>query len=496
MYLGIDLGTSALKAVLVDAAGAVVGQASRPLEVSRPKLLWAEQDPEAWWQACQGAIADLRDGHARALGEVEAIGLSGQMHGATLLDAQGAPLRPAILWNDGRSGPQCSELERLEPDARAITGNMPMPGFTAPKLLWVRTHEPEVFQQVAQVLLPKDYLRYRMTGELVSDLSDSSGTYWLDVGKRAWSDAMLAATGLGLEHMPALVEGSEVGGHLRPELARDWGMARVPVAGGGGDNAAAAVGVGASARGQGFLSLGTSGVLFVAGDEYRPDPDRGVHTFCHALPGTWHQMSVHLTAASALAWVAQASGAGDESALLAEVEAAAEDPERAAPPLFLPYLTGERTPHNDPYAQGVFFGLTPLHDRADLGLAVLEGVAFALAEGKDALAATGTVFGTTQVVGGGARSPFWGRILASALDLELIYAAGGELGPAYGAARLGRLAATGEPPEEVCTPPAAERTIEPDPELAARYHGRRQRFADLYRTLRPLFREAHDAPGG
>jgi xylulokinase len=494
MYLGIDLGTSALKAVLVDAAGEVVGQASRPLEVARPKPLWAEQDPEAWWRACQGAVADLRDGHARAVGGVRAIGLSGQMHGATLLDAAGAPLRPAILWNDGRSGPQCEELERLEAQTRAITGNMPMAGFTAPKLLWVRTHQPEVFARVARVLLPKDYLRYRMTGELISDLSDSAGTAWLDVGKRAWSDAMLAATGLGRDHMPALVEGSAVGGHLRPGLASTWGMAQVPVAGGGGDNTAAAVGVGAVAPGQGFLSLGTSGVLFVASDAYRPDPDRGVHTFCHALPGTWHQMSVHLTAASALAWITQATGADDERALLAEVEAAAADGERGAPPLFLPYLTGERTPHNDPYAQGVFFGLTPSHDRADLGRSVLEGVAFALAEGKDALAATGTAFGTTQVVGGGARSAFWGRILASALDLPLSYAAGGELGPAYGAARLGRLAATGEPPEAVCTPPAAERTIEPDPDLAARYRDRRQHFAELYRTLRPVFRQVHDAP--
>jgi xylulokinase len=327
-----------------------------------------------------------------------------------------------------------------------------------------------------------------MTGALVSDLSDSSGTHWLDVAKRAWSERMLAATGLGPRHMPALVEGSEPGGTLDPEVARRWGTEAVPVAGGGGDNAAAAVGVGATGSGQAFLSLGTSGVLFVASDAFQPDPDRGVHTFCHALPGTWHQMSVHLTAASALAWATRATGANDEEALLAEVERADAQPDRPAPPLFLPYLTGERTPHNDPYAKGVFYGLTPDHDRADLGRAVLEGVAFALAAGKDALAATGTAFETVQVVGGGARSPFWGRILASALELPLTYAAGGELGPAYGAARLGRLAATGEDPADVCTPPAAERTIQPDPDLVQRYRDRRGEFDALYRALRPLFR--------
>ncbi|MBK1696411.1 xylulokinase [Rhodovibrio salinarum] len=491
MYLGIDLGTSALKAVLVDVEGRVCGQASRPLEVSRPRPLWSEQDPEAWWQACQGAIADLQARHPEALAAVRGIGLSGQMHGAVLLDARGQPLRPAILWNDGRSGPQCAELERREPEARTITGNLAMAGFTAPKLLWVAEHEPELFAQVVHVLLPKDYLRYRMTGELVSDPSDSAGTYWLDVARRGWSDRMLAATGLSRRHMPELVEGSEPSGRLDADIARQWGLPPVPVAGGGGDNAAAAVGVGAIARGQGFLSLGTSGVLFAASDACQPDPDNGVHTFCHALPDTWHQMAVHLSAASCLTWIAQVTG-GDEATLLAEAERASADADRPEGPLFLPYLSGERTPHNDPHAKGVFFGLTPSHDRAALAQAVLEGVAFAIAEGRDALAATGTSFETTQVVGGGARSRYWGRILAAALDLPLTYPLGGELGPAYGAARLGRLAESGEDPAAVCTALPVEETVRPDPALTVRYRARRARFAELYQTLRPLFRQVSD----
>lgn len=487
MDLGIDLGTSAVKAVLVDDGGAAVGQASAPLEVDRPHPLWSEQDPEAWWRACDAAVKRLGESCPEALARTRSIGLSGQQHGATLLDGAGQVLRPAILWNDGRSGAECVELERRVPESRRITGNLAMPGFTAPKLLWVAKHEPELFAKIAKVLLPKDYLRYRLTGGLVSDMSDSSGTIWLDVGARDWSDAMLAATGLDRTHMPELVEGSEATGHLSDGIARRWGMPPVPVAGGGGDNAAAAVGVGAVGDGDGFLSLGTSGVLFVATADYAPDPEQGVHTMCHALPDTWHQMSVHLSAASCLTWVARVTGAASEAALLEEV--AARDTQNE-PPLFLPYLTGERTPHNDPHAMGVFYGLTPAHGRADLGQAVLEGVAFALAEGRSVLAATGTRFRNTYVVGGGARSVYWGRILASALDLPLSYGAGGEVGPAYGAARLGRLAATGEPPAMLCTPPAIDHTIDPDPDLVERYRGRRAQFAELYRRLRPMFAES------
>jgi xylulokinase len=271
MYMGIDIGTSAVKAAVIDETGRVVDQASSPLTVSRPHPLWSEQNPADWWAATNSAVSDLRLPLRKS---VRAIGLSGQMHGATLLDKNQRALRPAILWNDGRSAQQCVELEAAVPQMTAITGNRAMPGFTAPKLLWVREHEPEIFAATAKVVLPKDYVRLRMTGETASDMSDSAGTLWLDVAKRRWSDAMLSGTGLDASHMPALFEGNDITGELRAELAEAWGMPRVPVVAGGGDNAAGAIGVGVVRPGEAFLSLGTSGVLFLANDGYRPNPDR------------------------------------------------------------------------------------------------------------------------------------------------------------------------------------------------------------------------------
>jgi xylulokinase len=474
-----------VKLVLVDAAQRIVAQATAELAVSRPRPLWSEQDPENWWQAVCRAMDALKRSHARELSAVEGIGLAGQMHGATLLDAADQVLRPAILWNDGRSGEACRELERRLPEVHEITGNLVMPGFTAPKLLWVAEHEPEIFGRVAHVLLPKDYLRLRLSGDRASDMSDAAGTLWLDVAKRAWSPAVLEATRLDEGHMPLLREGSEATGELRPELARRWGMqAGVVLAGGGGDQAAGAIGVGVVEPGQAFLALGTSGVFFVAGAAFAPNPEQAVHAFCHCLPGRWHQMSVVLSAASCLAWVSALTGARNEAALLEEV--AALGPE-AATPVFLPYLSGERTPHNDPHASGVFFGLSHAHGRAELGWAVLEGVAFALADGQAALLAAGARIGDVAVIGGGARSELWGRILAAALDRPLTYAAEAEVGPAFGAARLGRLAVTGEPAAEVCTPPPVEHVIEPDPALAARCRERHAVFRRLYPALRETF---------
>ena len=491
MYLGIDLGTSAVKAVLVGSDMAPLGEATAPLDVSRPHPLWSEQDPEEWWRATREAIASLAKRHRQGLGAVRGIGLSGQMHGATLLGASDRVLRPAILWNDGRSAAQCAELERRVPEARVITGNRAMPGFTAPKLLWVAEHEPEVFSRVARVLLPKDYLRLQLCGEAATDCSDASGTLWLDVAKRSWSDEMLEASGLRTSHMPRVCEGSEATGTLRPDLAREWGMGDdVLIAGGAGDQAAGAVGVGVVHGGDAFLSLGTSGVTFVAGDAFAPAPGRGVHAFCHALPSRWHQMSVILSAASCLTWVTALCGARDEAALLEEIEANAPDSGGA---LFLPYRSGERTPHDDPHARGVFFGLDHDTDRARLGRAVLEGVAFALADGQAALLDAGARIARMLVIGGGARSLFWGRILASVLDRPLGYAAGAEVGPAFGAARLGRLADTGEDPDAVCTAARTERVIEPDPELRNRYGERIETWRRLYESLRDLFAQQGDA---
>jgi xylulokinase len=482
VYLGIDIGTSSVKAVLLDEHGAINAQGSEPLTVNRPQPGFSEQDPESWWQATVNAVRSLP---AAGRAAVRAVGLSGQMHGATLLDAHNRVLRPAILWNDGRSGEECRELERREPRARAITGNIMMPGFTAPKLLWVSRHEPELFARTACVLLPKDYVRLKLTGERVSDMSDAAGTGWLDVGQRDWSDALLAATGLTRSHMPSLVEGSGPSGALTAQVAADLGLPQVVVAGGGGDNAASAAGLGVVSAEQAFLSLGTSGVLFVVTDRFRPNPDRAAHAFCHCLPGRWHQMSVMLSAASVLDWVAKLTGRPAGELVTA---AKARGPTRHSP-FFLPYLSGERTPHNDPHARGVFFGITHETNPEDLAVAALEGVALAFADGRDVLVEKGGGIGEISVTGGGGRFAYWGDLLAAALDRPLTYRAGSEVGAALGAARLGRLAVSGEPIEAVCVPPPIERIVQPDAALAALLAARRKIFEQLYQELKAVFVE-------
>lgn len=484
-FLGIDLGTSSVKVILVDGNQNLIDQASSALEVSRPQALWSEQDPEQWWTATNQAVAALRAAKPKEFAAVKAIGLSGQMHGATLLGRQDKVLRPAILWNDGRSGAECAELERRVPNSRKITGNIAMPGFTAPKLLWVAKHEPEVFSKVEKVLLPKDYLRMRMCGNYASDMSDSAGTLWLDVAKRAWSEDMILATGLKPSAMPELCEGTQSTGRLTASVASAWGLPMdVIVAAGAGDNAAGAAGAGTVKPGDAFISLGTSGVYFAAASSYSPNPEGAVHTFCHCLPGSWHYMSVILSAASALTWVTKLTGAADEASLLSEIEAAGDD---LATPIFLPYLSGERTPHNDPHAQGVFFGLTHETNRAALGRAVLEGVAFAFADGQRALDDAKAELKEVTVIGGGARSRLWGRILATVLKRPLIYRKGGEAGPAYGAARLARLALTNEKPADVCTAPAIDYTVGPESKWTGRYEEKLALYRRLYQDLKPRF---------
>jgi xylulokinase len=482
MYLGIDIGTSSVKVVALDDRDVVVEQASAPLTVSRPYDGWSEQNPADWWRATQDAVSGIS---ARVRRSVQAIGLSGQMHGATLLDATDRPLRPAILWNDGRSAPQCALLEKQQPASRKITGNIAMPGFTAPKLLWVREHEPAIFEATRTVLLPKDYVRLLMTGEKASDASDAAGTLWVDVERRRWSPEMLAATGLNESHMPRLVEGSEVTGQLSAEVAQAWGMSQVPVAGGGGDNAAGAVGIGVIAPGDAFLSLGTSGVLFLVTPKFLPNPARAVHAFCHALPGLWHQMSVMLSAASCVDWAAKLTGSQSAGDLLTKIEARSR---LDGAEIFLPYLSGERTPHNDPHARGALFGLSHDSDAAAIGQAVLEGVAFAFADGFDVLVEAGARIGSISVIGGGARSMWWGRVLAAALKQPLTYREGSEVGPAYGAARLARLAKTGEAPTDVCKPPAIRTVIEPNSRDVEQLAPKRQLFSQLYQDIRARYR--------
>ncbi|QDL91734.1 xylulokinase [Paroceanicella profunda] len=470
VFAGIDLGTSGVKTVLVDAAQRVIGDAHAALEVSRPHPGWSEQDPEAWWRAAEETLDALATRFPAEMAALSAIGLSGQMHGATLLDAADTVLRPAILWNDGRSAAECAELE-ARADFRGIGGNVVMPGFTAPKLEWVRRHEPEVFARVAKVLLPKDYLRLRLSGEHVSDLSDSAGTLWLDIAGRCWSPALLEATGLTLAQMPRLVEGSAPGGALRAELCARWGITGpAPViAGGGGDNAASACGVGAVTAGTGFLSLGTSGVVFVATADAGANPGRAVHTFCHAVPHTWHQMGVTLSATDSLNWLSEITGQGPARL----VELAAEQPFSSADPLFLPYLSGERTPWNDATARGAFTGLSRSTDIGALARAVLSGVAASLADCVQALTEGGTAPHLLYAVGGGARSTYWLQAIADAGQVTIALPGKGDFGAAIGAARLA-ICATGESIDAVMTRPVPEREITPRsdsfwPERLTRY---------------------------
>ncbi|TDY85923.1 UNVERIFIED_ORG: xylulokinase [Herbaspirillum seropedicae] len=485
-YLGIDLGTSEVKLVLTDDDSHVIATSSARLRVDNPHPLWSEQAPQAWWNATLDAIAALRAEAPQAFQALRGIGISGQMHGATLLDRNGNVLRPAILWNDMRAHAECVELEALVPDAPAITGNRAMPGFTAPKLLWLSKYEPAVYRAIDKVLLPKDYLGWKLTGEFVSEMSDAAGTLWLDVAQRDWSDRMLAATGLDRSHMPRLVEGSDVAGQLREELRREWGISGpVVVAGGAGDNAASAVGIGVIQAGDAFLSLGSSGVLFAATARHAPNPQQGVHAFCHCLPGQWHQMSVILSAAASLHWLS-----GVTARPVAELVAGAERltaTQQAQAPLFLPYLNGERTPHNDATAKGVLFGMTPAHETADLAYAVMEGVAFAMADGYAALQAAGTTLESAAFVGGGSRSAFWGELCATALGIPLRRHAGAEVGAALGAARLGRLARTGEDAVSVCTAPQIEQTYQPVTAHQDQSARRLERYRSLYRALRGEF---------
>jgi xylulokinase len=481
VFLGMDIGTSGVKAVLVSEPGAIIAVAARELALSHPAPLWSEQDPDAWVDAAIGAVDDLSASHPREVAQVRGIGLSGQMHGATLLGDDGRPLRPAILWNDGRSHAECAKLERRCPSLHAIAGNLAMPGFTAPKLLWVAGHEPEIFKRVAKVLLPKAYVRYRLTGEMVEDMSDAAGTLWLDVGQRRWSALLLHATGLDLHHMPRLVEGSEVSAVLAPEYAQRWGMATdVVVAGGAGDNAASAIGLGAIAPGDAFLSLGTSGVVFRVTDRFAPAPAFAVHAFCHALPGLWHQMGVMLSAAASLAWLSGVM-ATPTAALLAPLGETVDGP---SPIKFLPYLDGERTPHNDAAASGAFIGLRGASGRDQIVQAVLEGVAFAARDNLAALGNASSPISEVDLVGGGSRSPLWAQICADVLGIPVHRVEEGEVGAALGAARLGRLAATGEEPAQVSTRPRRLASFLPRASTAAAYDDAYHQWRKLYPALK------------
>ncbi len=479
MYLGLDLGTSGLRAVLVDADGALVASSEYAWPVSHPAPGWSEQDPADWVKGCQVAVAKLKEDAPEALAALRGIGLSGQMHGATLLDASDEVLRPCILWNDTRSHDEAAVLDAT-PGVREQSGNIVFPGFTAPKLLWVEEHEPEVFAKAAKVLLPKDYLRLWLTGEHVSDMSDAAGTSWLDVGKRDWSEELLTAGHMRDDQMPALVEGSESSGQLRADLASDWGVkGPVVVAGGGGDNAAAACGVGCFREGHGFVSLGTSGVLLAAKDSFAPAPETAVHSFCHAVPDTWYQMGVILAATDCLNWLSKTLNESPAT-LAGKLPDTINGPSAT---LFLPYLSGERTPHNDSDIRGAFVGLDIGSDQQNLTQSVMEGVSFALRDSLEALKSTGTDLQSILAIGGGTQSRFWLESLATILGLPLDLPAKGEFGAALGAARLA-MAADGADIHDIMTPPDVAETIDPRADLQAQYDASYARYRALYPSIK------------
>lgn len=474
-YLGFDIGTSGLRALLLDADGVPLGSAERSYATQHPFPGWSEQDPQIWIDAAFSAAEDLR-ARFPAFQDLKGIGVAGHMHGATLLDKAGKVLRPCILWNDTRSASEAATLDAL-PAFRELSGNIVFPGFTAPKLAWLRDHEPDVFSKVHKVLLPAAYVTFVLTGDYVADMSDSAGTSWLDTGARGWSGPLLAASHMRPDQMPRLVEGSEAAGQLRADLVQSWGLKTPPVvAGGAGDNAAAACGLGLFEDGQGFVSLGTSGVLLMARDAYRPAPETALHTFCHAVPDRWYQMGVMLAAADSVTWLSTLTGASPKS-LTDELGDTLLAPGRL---MFLPYLSGERTPHNDANIRGSFHGISAATTRADMTRAVLEGVCFGLRDAHEAIKATGGHFEQLFAIGGGSASRYWLKVLATVLGTPLALPEGREFGAALGAARLGITAATNTAPQDVMTTPKTAEVIAPDTSQSAAFDAAYTKFRSAY----------------
>ncbi|MBK8935486.1 MAG: xylulokinase [Chloroflexi bacterium] len=488
-FLGIDSSTTATKAILIDAAGSVIGVASSTYGYETPKPLWSEQQPMLWWTGTVNSIRQVLAETGIDPTAVSAIGLTGQMHGLVLLDAVGDVLRPAILWNDQRTGAECDEIRTIIGQQRLIdiTGNDALTGFTAPKIVWVKNHEPEIYGRIAHILLPKDYVRYHLTGEFATDKAGGSGTQLFNVAQRNWSDEVVTALGIDRAWLPQTFEGTAVTGTLTPAAAKVTGLpAGIPVVGGGGDQAANAVGTGAVVDGVVALSLGTSGVVFVSSDEPVVEPDGRLHAFCHAAPGKWHLMGVMLSAAGSLRWFRDTAAPGTEFSDL--VDAAGKVPAGCDGLFFLPYLTGERTPHPDPLARGAFVGLTVRHTRNHLTRAVLEGVAYGLRDSFELMKAAGiTRINQVRISGGGAKSALWRQILADVFQAELVTVNTAE-GAAYGAALL---AATGtgafNSVEEACQATINITGVTSPGDQSAVYQELYPLYRELYPALKPIF---------
>jgi xylulokinase len=488
LLLGLDIGTSGARAVTVDEDGRLVAEASAPFELLRPRPGWSEQRPEDWWEGAKEVLARVA---REAGGGVVGLGLTGQMHGSVFLDGADRVIRPALLWNDQRTARQADWIAERVGERRLleIAGNPALTGFQAPKVRWLADAEPDSHARVASVLLPKDFVRLRLTGERATDASDASGTLFLDVRARDWSDELLDAMEVPREWLPEVREGTEAAGAVRDELASELGVpGGLPVAAGGGDNAAAAVGLGVVRRGLVSSSIGTSGVVFAHRDAFAPDPSGRVHAFCHAFPAAYHLMAVTLAAGDSLSWWRERVCAGESfDALLAE---AADVPPGARGLVFLPYLSGERTPHRDPAARGAFVGLSGAHGRAEMTRAVLEGVAFSLRDGLDAMRELGVEAEQIRAVGGGARSALWRQIQADVYGRPVHRTLADE-GPAYGAALLAGVAAGvwRDVHEATAVVALRDEVTEPSGE-GVRVLG--ERYA-TYRELYPSLREAMHA---
>jgi xylulokinase len=488
-FLGIDASTTGVKALLIDEKGSVVGTATTELPISTPKPLWSEQDPADWWDGTVNSIKQVLQETGVSGDDVAAIGLTGQMHGLTLLDEAGEVLRPAILWNDQRTGAECDDIRARLGKANLIkiTGNDALTGFTAPKILWVQKNEPEVYAKARQILLPKDYVRFRLTGTYATDRAGGAGTLLFNLANRDWSAEVLAALEIPAEWLPPTHEGPEVTGQVSAATAKITGLREgTPVVGGGGDQAAQAVGVGAVQPGIVALTLGTSGVVFASTDEAFVEPEGRLHAFCHAVPGRWHLMGVMLSAAGSLRWYRDTLAPGtDYDSLLA--------PANDVPPgseglLFLPYLTGERTPHPDPLARGAFVGLTVRHTQAHLTRSVLEGVAFGLRDSFELMKSAGlTEIKQVRVSGGGAKSPLWRQILADVLNVELVTVNTTE-GAAYGAALLAGVGAGAWADVDTACEASVKVTgsTSPQPETVAKYESFYNLYCELYPTLKAM----------
>ncbi len=498
-YLGIDVGTSGTKALLIDQSGRVVATATEEYPLHVPKPNWSEQDPEDWWRATVTAVRAVLRKSGVAPESVKGIGLSGQMHGSVFLDASNRVIRPAILWNDQRTGAECAEITEKIGAERLLelVSNPALTGFTAPKILWLRKHEPENYRKVRKVLLPKDYIRFRLTGEFATEVSDASGTLLFDVHNRRWSDTMLDELEIPREWMPPAVESPEVTGRVRAEVAQDLGLAPgTPVVGGGGDQAAGAVGNGIVEPGVVSAVLGTSGVVFAYSDSPETDPRGRLHTFCHAVPGKWHQMGVMLSAGGSFRWFRDVLGQEEISEAAKRgvdpyevlTEKAAGTPAGAEGLVFLPYLAGERTPYPDPNARGVFVGLSLRHGKGHLVRAVLEGVAFGLRDSLEIMRDLGVPIQQIRASGGGARSPLWRQILANVFGLPVV-TTNAEEGPAYGVALLAAVGtgAFSSVPEACRTTIKVVSQTEPDPAATAVYEEYYGVYRGLYPRLKGVF---------